>query len=360
MYYLPLVLIPSLLIVLSARWFFKHRITNKEWAFQAGGLVISTLMGLLVLAAAGNGLSWDFNVVNGQVTGKKSVRVSCQHQYKCGETCHNETTRDSKGNVSTRRVCVPIYCDEHDYDIDWDVYTSVGTFTIDRINRQGTKEPPRWTKVEEGEPASAIRPVLNYLFLDSTRFKADPAVSERYKGTLFNYPDTFDYYRFNRVLSDNGKDYKDINRWLNNKLRLMGPKKQLNIILVVTRKGPDFYFAQMEAWRGARKNDVIIFTGVDENEKVVWNKAISFADGQSNQILLKELETMYYPDKQFNLELVTRWTNHIEQDFKRLPNSTFLYLKDGYVPPFWLGMTIMVFNLLATLGITFVFVREDF
>ena len=41
---------------------------------------------------------------------------------------------------------------EHDYDIDWDVKTTLGTFTISRIDRQGLSEPARWTSVKVGDP----------------------------------------------------------------------------------------------------------------------------------------------------------------------------------------------------------------
>lgn len=357
-YYLPLVFIPSLLVVLAAKWIFKHHISYKEWMFQGGGLILSTLMCLLILAAAGAGMSRDFNIINGQVVSKAPVKVSCEHQYKCGETCHNESTTDSKGNVSVRRVCIPIYCDEHDYDIDWDVKTTVGTYTIDRVNRQGTKEPPRWSKVEIGEPVSRMTSVLNYLLLDSTRFKTSEAITERYKDRLLRYPTPTDYYRINRVVSDHGGDYKEINKWLNNALRLTGPKKQLNIVLVVTRTEPEFFYAQMQAWNGTRKNDVVIFYGTKIDGSIRWAKAMAFADGQNNQIMLKELESLTY-NKTFNLDLVKEQFALINKDFNRIPNSNFAYLKEGYVPPFWLAMTVMIFNFLVTCGITFFFIRED-
>jgi len=357
-FYLPIVFIPALLVVLFSKLIWKRDITIKEWGLQLLALLAGSVISIGLIYSSTFALTGDFSIFNGYVTDKASVKVSCSHQYVCGETCSNVSDRDSKGNVTTRRVCEPVYCDEHDYDIDWDVHTTLGTWTIDRIDRRGVREPPRWGVIDPGEPVAESRYVSNYMLLDDDRFKTDPNIMEKFKGKLFEYPKPFDYYRFNRVVQDNGGDYDGINIWLNNKLRKDGADKQLNIILVVTQNDADFYYAQMEYWKGARKNDVILFYGVDDDEKIQWSRAISFADGQNNQILLSSLSTMTY-GKNLTDQLVQEQYAKIVQDFTRIPNSKFEYMREGYTPPTWWVLIVSLINLLFAIGAAWFVIKED-
>lgn len=357
-FYLPIVFIPALLVVVGAKWIWPHHITIREWGLQFLGLLIGTLVSVGLIWSSTFALSGDFSIFNGYVTGKESVEVTCQHEHQCGETCRTETSTDSKGVKSSRQVCEPKYCKDHAYDVDWDVYTTLGTWTIDRVDRRGLDEPPRWEMIEKGEPVAESRYVNNYMLLDSGRFLTDPKVMEQFKGNLLEYPKPYDYYRYNRVVQDNGQDYDGINIWLNNKLRQDGAEKELNIILVVTRNDAAYYYALMEHWKGTRKNDVILFYGVDDEEKIQWAKAISFADGQNNQVLLSSLVTMTY-GKTFSDQLVQEQYAKIAQDFQRIPNGTFEYMREGYSPPTWWVLIVALINLLIAIGVTWFVIKED-
>ena len=360
MFYLPAVLIPALLVALVGKFFFPHKITKKEWGLQFLGVLLSTLILMGIVGASSFSLTWDSAIFNGQVTGKDSVHVSCSHQYKCGEVCRTETYTDSKGKSKSRRVCEPKYCDEHAYDVDWDVYTTLGTWTIDRVDRRGLTMPERYEMVKIGDPVAESRGVQNYLLLDRTRFNTSEQISARFKDKLPDYPKPYDYYRITRVVQDSGMDtdYDAINIWLNNQLRKDGPEKQLNVILVVTLNDADYFYALMEYWKGVRKNDVILFYGIDEEENIKWAKAMSFADGQDNQIMLKQLQSMTY-ERKFTDQLVQEQYQLIKEDFKRLPNKTFEYLKSGWVPPTWLVVTMMIINFGIAIGVAVFVIKED-
>lgn len=176
-FYLPMVFVPAFLVALFTKFFFPHKITGKEWGLQVLGVLLSTGICMGIVAGASTSMSTDFAIFNGFVTGKDSVHVSCRHQYKCGETCRTETYSIGKGKTSTRRVCTPKYCDEHSYDIDWDVYTTLGTYTIDRVDRRGTEEPPRYSDVEVNDPVASSHMVSNFMLLDRNRFKIDTLTS---------------------------------------------------------------------------------------------------------------------------------------------------------------------------------------
>lgn len=356
-YYLPFIFIPAFIVVVITKFLFPHKVTWKEWGLQGIALLIGTLISVTLIAAAGMSRTSDFSIFSGYVTGKESVKVSCEHQYKCGETCSMVSSTDSKGKVTQRNVCTPIYCDEHDYDVDWDIKTTLGTWTVRREDRRGLVEPVRWEIAELNEPVQESRYVTNYLLMNPDRFKTTDQIRKKFISKLFGYPRPYDLYRYNRVLTDDGQDYDDIAIWLNEKLKVDGSKHQLNIILVVTRNDADYYYALMEYWQGARKNDVILFYGVDESGKIQWAKATAFAEGQNNQILLKELQTMTY-EQSFGIELVQKQYQKIVSDFHRVPNKTFEYMKTGWTPPTWWVVVTMLLNLCFSIGVAVLVVKE--
>lgn len=349
-YYILIIFIPALIVVILSKMLFHHKITLKEMLIHAGGAVLGTLLCFSILAASGILATHDTEIRNGYVVSKSSERVSCSHQYKCGETC----TVDSKGN----RSCVPIYCDEHAYDIDWDVKTTVGTFTIDRVDRRGLREPARFSAVKLGEPASDTFSTRNYLLTDISRFKTDSAIMERYKGRLPEYPKIFDYYRVNRVVNMTDQSFNYLNVYLNNELRKFGASKQLNIIVVITYEDNNFYYAVNEAWTGGKKNDVILYYGIDRDRNIKWFKANSFADGQDNQALLQKISYEAI-DGKLGLNLVKTQFNIITKEFTRLPNETFSYM-DTLASPSILAIVIStLFNILMSVGLAYYLIRED-
>lgn len=116
----------------------------------------------------------DTEILNGQVTHKEKNRVSCSHSY----SCHCRT--DSKGNTSCDT------CYEHSHDYNWDVYSTVGELTIDRIDRQGAHEPPRWTVVMPGQPVAMDHGYTNYVkAVPESVFRVDTIYS---KEKLKNIP----------------------------------------------------------------------------------------------------------------------------------------------------------------------------
>lgn len=357
-YYLPIVFIPSILVVVCSKFFFPHRVTFKEWGLQFLGVLIGTLICLGMIMAASGIRSGDFSIFSGYVTDKARVKVSCGHQYKCGETCYPVSTTNSKGQVSTRTQCDPIYCDEHPWDVDWDVYTTLGTWTIRREDRRGLEMPPRWEMVEKDDPVAESRYVQNFMLLDPQRYTTVQSIYDQFKDAMPAYPQPFDYYNIRRVVQDDDQDYDGINIWLNNRLKVDGLAKQLNVILVVVHQPADYYYALMQHWQGVRKNDVVMVYGIDNENNITWSRAAAFADGQGNQIMLKTLESMTMA-KKFGIELVQEQYELIVKDFQRIPNSTFEYLKKAWSPPTWWVLTMAFINLAFAIGIAVFVIKED-
>lgn len=357
-FYLPIILIPALLVGFICKFFWPHKITLKEWGLQILGVVLSTLICFGIVTASSIGYSGDYAIFNGEVTGKDRVEVTCEHEHQCGETCRTVTERDVNGKSHSRRVCTPKYCKDHNYDVDWDVYTTLGTFTIRREDRRGLTSPARWLDVDKEDPVSSSKYVQNFMLLDDNRFTTSSVIHTRFLNKLPAYPEVYDYYKFNRIVATDGGDYDSINIWLNEQLRKDGAALELNVILVVTREDPDYFYALMEFWKGARKNDVIIVYGIDDSNTIKWTRAMSWADGQNNQILLKQLQTLGY-ERVLNDELVHEQYNLIKKEFKRVPNKQFEYLRDSWTPPTWVIVMMLLLNLGTAIGVAYYVIKED-
>ena len=348
--YLLIVFIPAMLWVLLSKAIFRKTITMMEWCIQCAALIVVSLMMWFFIAMGSLSMSYDTEILNGYITGKESVRVTCTHEHQCGETCWKD--KDGK------RHCKPKYCKDHAYDVDWDVHSTVGSFTIDRLDRRGLQEPPRWTDVVIGEPAARASYAQNYMLLQEGHFNTSDTIMSKYAGKLPKYPETYDYYRYNRVINETKTDYGWINTYLNDQLRQMGKEKQLNVIVVITDKPYDYYTAIRQEWQGTKRNDVQLYFGLDPDGNIAWFKADSFADGQSNATMLESLRIPTLNAK-ITPELINEQMLIIKQKFVRLPNEKLEYLKDQWSPSIGFITFLTILNLLISIGVSIAMHKED-
>lgn len=309
-------------------------------------VVLSCLLQAGTYVAFSLGSSGDVEILNGYVTGKQRDMVSCEHQYQCGQTC----TTDSKGNQS----CVPIYCDEHSYDVDWDVHTTVGNLSIKRIDRQGLRQPPRWAQVQIGEPAAQEHSYMNYVLgnKDSLFSRADQQFAERFKDKIPKYPEVYDYYRVTRVLNVSGLALPTTywNDYLNNTLKTLGAAKQVNIVWVVTSGQPVEYFQGLVyAWSGGKKNDVIVVTDITKDMKINWGKSTSFADGMNN-MELHARNGMSLTGQAMGIGVFSEVAANITKGYNRLEMKEMEYLKWRDLKT-WEVLIVVLFGCIPFAGI---------
>ena len=78
-----------------------HKITTQEIILSIVGSVVVSLIVLILNFVT---IPTNIEIWHGQVTEKKRERVSCSHQYKCGETCSgtgSNRPRDPSGTTLT-------------------------------------------------------------------------------------------------------------------------------------------------------------------------------------------------------------------------------------------------------------------
>jgi len=345
-----LIVVPSLLVVLVSRWIWPHHITLKEWGLQFLALGVTTLICIMFLALGKYAHMSDFDILNGVVTSKNSEHVTCEHEYVCGQTCSGS---------GKHRSCSPKYCKLHSYDVDWHVESTVGESTIDRVDSRGLTPPPRWLEAKIGELATSEESVTSYLLVDPDRFKTTEPIREKYKDVKIpDYPRVKDYYRFDRVVNETPNDYSTIRDYLDDALKTDGAKYQLNVTLLVTNKDDDYFNLINEHWSGVRKNDVVLVYGVGSDSKIKWFQAMTYGDGQGNQILLSKLDTLAR-GQTLDLALITKQYTTITEDYRRLPAKTFAYLEDSYQPEWWQVVLFVVLNLALSIWVTWYLKEND-
>lgn len=344
---------PALLIMIIMKYQYSHQISTKEFLFHFLAMCVSIAIMMGVTYASLYASMYDTEILNGKVLSKSrdvewctSQSSSCKN-YTWHERCSYYT--DSKGK--RQKSCESYKVFDYPFEVDWNVKTSVNSHTIDRVNAQGTKVPPRWAQIKIGDPASATHSYTNYLLgnKDSLFYQNEyeKEFTEEYKKSLPNYPTIYDYYKVNHVINLTKIDSTGYNDYINNALRDMGASKQVNIVLVIyPQDDPHLVKALTAKWRGGKKNDVIMFAGLDDEGHVTKFSSTSFAQGMKNELLHSTLRMDAVTEK-MSLDLVQILVKDVNEHFKRLPNKEFEYLKYKLEPSFWV---VLLCSILAAVS----------
>jgi hypothetical protein len=344
---LILLLIFPLLWPVGAKLIWKQELTLEE-------LGINLLVGVLITVGGwyfGRFMQMaDREILNGAVTQKYSEHVSCEHSYSCN--CR-EVCSGSDDQRSCSQTCDT--CFEHPYDESWMLSSTVGSITIDRVDRRGTTEPPRFTLAKIGDPVAQSHVYTNYI-------KASPdslfnAMSEKdvlatYKDRIPAYPsEVYDYHYVDRVLPL-GVPLPDVAGWnldLATRLKTLGPLKQVNLVLIFTKE-PNSQFAEAlrVAWLGGKKNDVIVVLGTPSFPNISWVSVISWTDNEIFKVQLRDaLLDLKTVDRTLLLSIVE---SHILKSFVRKPMADFEYLKELIEPPTWVVWVLLLVSTFASVG----------
>jgi len=355
----------AILPAIVGRAFF-HGITWKEFALHlaAQAMVAGGSAAIVYYQDTG-----DVEVLNGTVTGKKQERVSCEHSYRCHPyKCnpHNCNRRKCGGTAKNPSYCYDrcydtCYetCYDHPYDFDWDVYTSLGQFEISRIDRQGTITPPRWGATKVGEPVARTHSYENYVKASPDSVFRHQGLTEKYQDVLPAYPDqVYDYWHLKRLVQV-GVALPDADEW-NRQLEKIngevGPKKQVNLIVVVSHKPRDFFYALEEFWVGAKKNDAVLVLGLDQTNQIVWAEVMAWTVRKNFEV---ELEAAVQGLPLEREPILGLFRSHVIQNYQRKPMKDFEYLAASVVPTTTQWVVSVIIGLAISIGLMFVFHYHD-
>lgn len=349
-YFLMVIAIP-VIVALGAKLYWPHHITWQELGIS---LLISAAIGGAVVAAGYHRDFADTEVISGQVTGKAKVRVSCSHSYQC--YCYTTCSGYGKSRSCSRHCST---CYEHSNDWDWDVFTNIGTMTIDRVDRRGSNEPHRWSIVMNGDPVARPHYYKNWIkgSPESLFHAMDVYGLEK---TIPAYPKFYDYYKIDRVIPTGGMKIPELRQWnddLSAIMRELGPKKQANVIVIFTKKDRMFVEALRTKWLGGKKNDVILIVGSKNYPKIDWVDVVSWTDSFIFKVKLRdEIRDLKNIDRN---AFMTTIRKNVNTFYVRKPIKDFEYLEDAIKPPVWVLILGFILSLLTSIGMSwYTYVNE--
>jgi len=353
-----LLLIVPLLISIGAMIYFRGKITWVEFLCQAGVLIlfVAACVGLSYYQATSDKELW-----NGQVVDKKRLEVSCRHSYRCH--CH-EVCSGSGNSRSCSEECDTCY--EHSYDVDWNVYASLGAkqeeVSIDTIDRQGLKMPPRWGRSYIGEPWTSQHTYENYILANPdsvlTGGKGDVKKWSNWH-MIPDYPGVFDYYRSNHFinLAVPNVDFNTWNWLVNEANKTLGPKKQVNILVILVKTADSSYAQALRtAWLGGKKNDAVVVIGSQDGHKIEFVDVISWAvraDFRDNlRQDIRDIGTLDQRDA-----IIKAIYDETDNRFVRMHMKDMEYLMRSFQPSGTAMWITFILGCLVSLGISFGFLK---
>lgn len=321
----------------------------------------------------------DTEIWNGRVSATEAIQKDCPRgwvrsrdshctrystrEVKTGETC---TTKDG------RRSCTPTYTTEYRYRFPWERRYWVVSDDIDltleyeRVDSQGAQVPPMFAAVTVGDPAAKTMPYMNWVLgASASLFHEDGAAEEKYAALIPSYPITiYDGIKVDRVVTV-GRVRVDTAAWsrdLSNSLGTLGPQRQMNAVVVLTDAsavGEDFPLAVRRAWHGFKKNDAVIFAGVDADLTLKWARVLSWSSASAFDNGLQN-ELLAHRGEELTSGIVNTALMEHADHYQRRSMSEFEYLKDSIPVPGWLYALIAILSIGGTAGLSFVFHRTAF
>lgn len=337
------------------------------WAVVVGSLLPSTIHGLYGVAKV-----WDTETLNGFITGKEIVKQDCDYpgwRDWPDSFCTNENTRRIFSHyervctgTGSNRSCnqVARYKTQYSYDYPWEqkfyAQSTLGGYTVDRVDPQGATTPPRYASVYIGEPVSDTASYKNYLLVSGANIHnpANRVVDPLLLSAIPPYPQqVYDYYRMDRFVQiGTALDGRQWNLKISDINSRIGPSRQANLIVVTTSNiDRDIRNAIYKAWNGGKKNDVIIILALVK-DRIEWAETITFLDNTGNEFMASRLASL--AGRTADLAILDDIGHIVSNHFDRKPMESVSYLMKSYSPPVWVAMLAFVLGLLSTLGILFI------
>jgi hypothetical protein len=329
---------------------------------------------VLALAYAATGLNTfaattDVETWNGSITEKVRDKRDCPSgwNYFQDDFCTQYTTRtvddgetcstDSKGNRSCTRQSHTEYHYDYPWEIKWRLKSSDldEEWEVDRVDPQGAVSPPLYMHTSIGDPASKTHRYTNWVRAASDSLFHEDGMDHRYDGLIPKYPqELYDLYKMDRIVQV-GVDIPDVseyNRLLSVALSELGPKRQMNAIIVLVdakTAGTDYPAAVRRAWKGFKKNDAVVFIGLD-GTKVAWSDVLSWSKDDMFNVLLKDdLAKQARQDLDMR-GLIIRLHMIGMEHYSRREMAEFDYLRDEIPTPPWLLVLMYALQAGAVFG----------
>ena len=127
--------------------------------------------------------------------------------------------------------------------------------------------------------------------------------------------------------------------------------------LFVNTPDRNYINALESAWLGGKKNDIIIAVGVTQWPHIDWVEVSSWTKQELFKVQLRDdLQALGDVDRAQFMALINK---HTTETFVRRSMKDFEYLSDEIEPALWVIILATVLGVLASLGLSYWFYRED-
>jgi hypothetical protein len=369
MYYAMMFIIPALVWIGVMKVFFHIDFSWKEMALQ---VFVTLFVVANIFALGSHSQTVDTMFQNGIVTELDPEQQNCPwgwNDFRDG-FCTEYTTRQVPNGqtcitTNGRRSCTTNYKTQYNYIYPWErryfVRTTLRSYEIPRVDRQGVNTPERFAQVEIGDPVAIQINYTNYIRgASSSLFNEQLAPDEI---PPLAYPRIRDYYMANRVIITGTESNSEFQQtWneqiarLNSNIRETGA----NVIVVVTGESENFSERLAQAWEAHNINDVIVVIGVnraDQDEPINWVDVRSWSEDSIVNIRIRDgiLDNGTLDTDQINTIIETA----ILEDFVLQSMEEFEYLADDIPPPTWAMVLAAIFLLIVTPGLTYIFNKHE-
>jgi hypothetical protein len=303
----------------------------------------------------------DTEIWNGTVASKPYGTHGCCHSYECN--CYESCSGTGQDRTCSR-ICQTCY--EHSRDLYWKAVSSNGeTIYNNRCNSPHTSTPARWAAIRIGEPTAVEHRFTNYIKAAPGTFFKRKGLVEEYKRWLPEYPKVSGW-RVDRFVFSGLSRPPEHGAWNERLMAIngaLGARKQVNIVVVVTDQGPQFYDALASHWLGGKKNDFILVVGAANYPAIDWVRVMTWMDpvgegeaGGIHESVPRKVEALRQFDGAAVLDILER---EIEVGFIRKEMSDFKYLMKGAEPPLWALILLGVLGLAVSGGLGYWFIVNE-
>lgn len=369
--------IPSLFIMLAFHFFLRQKYTYKELAMQA--VVTLIIIGSVIMIDS-FAQTTDYKFINGVVVSKEDIKRNCRSTWAESKDswCDHHDSRtssrlktrtvsvsDGKGGTTSRVETYTEYYTEYRPIFPWErkffVKSTIGTYRIDREDRQGVVFPARYNIVKNGDPVTDLSSYNNYVkAAASSLFKYE---DDSYPDLVIKRPGIYDYYKVNRVIIDEGVVLPKGETWesLNEQIAVINSsfKNGANLLLYITDKGDDFGKSLQVKWQGFKINDVIVVLGLDKSgEMYNYVSVYSWSESSMVEVEVKDIFAINPSADAISKELVEVAAS-VSRTFVEPNPEKFVYLKTQIELSTFSVVLLILISLVVTPLVSLFFAKED-
>lgn len=322
--------------------------THQYWQVSLGLFAVGVVIMVVAFNFGKGTLTADTEVWNGEIINKSRVHGQYQESYECN--CRTVTSGSGK-NQTTTRTCDTCYRDH--YTVKWAAQSTIGEFRIASLDETSSSvysapDPTIYTLTKAGDSCAKLHDYTNYIkAVPESLFRpSSETIRNQYKGMIPNYPNQVrDLWRIDRVVPV-GINVPNIERWnmaLADTLKTLGPAKQVNIVIVLTKATDSNYeYALRDAWINGKKNDVILIVGAPNfPNKASWVRVLALTDREDFKIHLRD--DVLALNELTPATVIPVLQKNVYQLYKRKPMKDFAYLDAEIDPPTWIiGIAISI------------------